>query len=93
MQDFTGVPAIVDLAAMRGSLRKMAATRQGEPACAGRARDRPLVQVDVYGTPEAYVTNASLEKRNAALRLLRWGRRRSATSSCRPTPASCKGEP
>ena len=43
MQDFTGVPAVVDLAAMRDAMAA-AGRRPGEdqPARAGRARDRPL---------------------------------------------------
>ncbi len=43
MQDFTGVPAVVDLAAMRDAMAR-AGRRPGEdqPARPGRARDRPL---------------------------------------------------
>ena len=43
LQDFTGVPAIVDLAAMRDAMRD-ARRRSGthQPAAAGRARHRPL---------------------------------------------------
>jgi aconitate hydratase len=78
MQDFTGVPAIVDLAAMREAFRKMG----GDPAKVNPLVPAELVidhsvQVDVYGTPEAYVTNASLEaKRNAERYVfLRWGQK------------------
>ena len=59
MQDFTGVPAIVDLAAMRDAMAEM-----GGDA----ARINPLVpaelvidhsvQVDAYGTREAFAVNA-----------------------------------
>jgi aconitate hydratase len=78
MQDFTGVPAIVDLAAMREAFRKMG----GDPAKVNPLVPAELVidhsvQVDVYGTPEAYVTNASLEARRNAERyvFLRWGQK------------------
>src|ERR1700761_1887855 len=62
MQDFTGVPAIVDLAAMRDAIK----TLGGDPA-----RVNPLipaelvidhsVQVDEFGTPQAYDANSLLE--------------------------------
>ena len=43
MQDFTGVPAIVDLAAMRDAMDELGGDpAQDQPAGAGRARDRPL---------------------------------------------------
>ena len=43
MQDFTGVPAVVDLAAMRDAMREMGGDpRQDQPAGPGRAGDRPL---------------------------------------------------
>ena len=43
LQDFTGVPCVVDLAAMRdGIVRLGGDPEQGEPAAAGRARDRSL---------------------------------------------------
>src|SRR6516165_7830662 len=62
MQDFTGVPAIVDLAAMRDAIK----TLGGDPE-----RVNPLVpaelvidhsvQVDEFGTPAAYQANSLLE--------------------------------
>ncbi|XNM65375.1 hypothetical protein ACLK2H_07455 [Escherichia coli] len=37
MQDFTGVPAVVDLAAMREAVKRLGeSTRKGESAVAGR---------------------------------------------------------
>ena len=78
MQDFTGVPAVVDLAAMREAFRKMG----GDPAQVNPLVPAELVidhsvQVDAYGTPEAFVTNASLEaKRNGErYAFLRWGQK------------------
>ena len=43
MQDFTGVPAVVDLAAMRDAMRKLGGDpEQDQPAGAGRSRHRPF---------------------------------------------------
>jgi aconitate hydratase len=76
LQDFTGVPAVVDLAAMRDAV----AAAGGDPT-----RINPLipaelvidhsVQVDVFGTPDAFRRNAELEfKRNVErYAFLRWG--------------------
>ena len=78
MQDFTGVPAIVDLAAMRDAIRKMG----GDPD-----RINPLstvdlvidhsVQVDQYGTKDALDINAKLEMERNGERyeFLRWGQK------------------
>jgi aconitate hydratase len=75
MQDFTGVPAVVDLAAMRSAV-----ARAGEDP----ARVNPLVpvdliidhsvQVDLFRTPEAYEANIDWEYRRNGERyaLLRW---------------------
>ncbi len=62
LQDFTGVPCIVDLAAMRDAIASMG----GDPA-----RINPLqpveividhsVQVDAFGSPDAFEANAKLE--------------------------------
>ncbi len=76
MQDFTGVPAVVDLAAMRDAMAKLG----GDPG-----RINPLipaelvidhsVMVDHYGSHEALNLNALLEfKRNVErYTFLRWG--------------------
>jgi aconitate hydratase len=78
MQDFTGVPAVVDLAAMRDAIGGLG----GDPA-----RVNPLIPAelvidhsviaDAYGTPEAFARNAELEfERNGERYLfLRWGQR------------------
>jgi aconitate hydratase len=50
------------------------------------------VQVDEFGTPEAFDVNAALEfsRNKERYAFLRWGQKRSRTSpSCRPTRASC----
>ena len=75
MQDFTGVPAVVDLAAMRSAVARAG----GDPA-----RVNPLVpvdliidhsvQVDLFRSPEAYEANIEWEYRRNGERyaLLRW---------------------
>lgn len=76
MQDFTGVPAVVDLAAMRDAMQKLG----GDPARINPLSPAELVidhsvQVDFFGAPEALEKNAALEfKRNEErYRFLRWG--------------------
>jgi len=76
MQDFTGVPAVVDLAAMRDAM----ATLGGDPAKINPLSPAELVidhsvQVDVYGTDDASEKNASIEFRRNEERyeFLRWG--------------------
>src|ERR687883_1046518 len=62
MQDFTGVPAIVDLAAMRDAMREMG----GDPAKINPLVPAELVidhsvQVDAFGSPQAFQRNAEKE--------------------------------
>jgi aconitate hydratase len=76
MQDFTGVPAVVDLAAMRDAMIDM----NGDPS-----RVNPLIPAelvidhsivaDVYGVPDAFVKNAELEfeRNRERYQFLRWG--------------------
>ena len=62
MQDFTGVPALVDLAAMRDAMeRARRRPRQDRPARPRRPRHRPLVQVDAFGNARAFDINAERE--------------------------------
>ena len=76
MQDFTGVPAIVDLAAMRDAMGAMG----GDPAQINPLVPVELVidhsvQVDAFGTRDAFRRNAEREfERNAErYSFLRWG--------------------
>ncbi len=78
LQDFTGVPAVVDLAAMRDAMAKMG----GDPAKINPLFPSELVidhsvQVDYFGTKEALGLNAKLEfERNVErYQLLRWGQK------------------
>jgi aconitate hydratase len=76
MQDFTGVPAVVDLAAMRDAMVALG----GDPAKVNPLIPAELVIdhsiiADVYGTPDAFVKNAELEfqRNEERYRFLRWG--------------------
>jgi len=62
MQDFTGVPALVDLAAMRSALQRLG----GDPAKISPRVPVDLVidhsvQVDFFASPEALERNAEIE--------------------------------
>ncbi len=76
MQDLTGVPAVVDLAAMRDAMALMG----GDPAKINPLAPAELVidhsvQVDAFGTSDAFAINAAREfERNQERYLfLRWG--------------------
>lgn len=76
LQDFTGVPAIVDLAAMRAAMLQLG----GDPKKINPLSQVDLVidhsvMVDVFGTPDSLAKNTSLEfKRNKErYSFLRWG--------------------
>jgi aconitate hydratase len=76
LQDFTGVPAVVDLAAMRDALSKLG----GDPQRINPLQPVDLVidhsvQVDEYGTDAAFLINTNLEfERNIERYVfLRWG--------------------
>ncbi|HLY59287.1 MAG TPA: aconitate hydratase AcnA [Terriglobia bacterium] len=78
LQDFTGVPAVVDLAAMRSAMKRLG----GDPA-----RINPLVpvdlvidhsvQVDVFGSLVALARNADIEfeRNRERYEFLRWGQK------------------
>ncbi|HKM55322.1 MAG TPA: aconitase family protein, partial [Isosphaeraceae bacterium] len=76
LQDFTGVPAVVDLAAMRDAMRQMG----GDPKKINPLQPVELVidhsvQVDEAGTPTAFAVNAELEfqRNRERYAFLRWG--------------------
>ncbi|GEQ97708.1 hypothetical protein JCM17844_13450 [Iodidimonas gelatinilytica] len=76
MQDFTGVPAVVDLAAMRGAMKALG----GDPQKINPLAPVDLVidhsvMVDVFGTDDAFKRNVDMEmKRNKErYEFLRWG--------------------
>ena len=76
MQDFTGVPAVVDLAAMRDAMEQIG----GDPAAINPLVDVDLVidhsvQVDAFGNERAFAVNAEHDfKRNLErYSFLKWG--------------------
>ncbi|MBI5629313.1 MAG: aconitate hydratase AcnA [Elusimicrobia bacterium] len=78
MQDFTGVPAVVDLAAMRQAMKRMG----GSPDRINPLQPVDLVidhsvQVDSFGTPGAFAENSAIEfKRNKErYAFLKWGQK------------------
>ena len=78
LQDFTGVPAVVDLAAMRAGLADMGgdAARINPVVPADLVIDHS-VQVDYFGTREAYRRNVELEydRNRERYALLRWAQK------------------
>jgi aconitate hydratase len=76
MQDFTGVPAIVDLAAMRDAIRDMGGDEKKiNPLVPAELVIDHSVQVDAFGTPAAFQRNADLEfeRNKERYAFLRWG--------------------
>src|SRR5499427_608185 len=76
MQDFTGVPAVVDLASMRDAMTKLG----GDPALINPLQPAELVidhsvQVDAFGKAQAFALNAELEfqRNKERYAFLRWG--------------------
>jgi aconitate hydratase len=76
LQDFTGVPCVVDLAAMRDAMQQLG----GDPSLINPLQPVELVidhsvQVDEFGTPQAFETNALLEfeRNKERYSFLRWG--------------------
>ncbi|MCS7167130.1 MAG: aconitate hydratase AcnA [Gemmatales bacterium] len=76
LQDFTGVPALVDLAAMREAIQRFG----GDPRRVNPLQPAELVidhsvQVDAFGQPEAWQINSELEYQRNRERyvFLRWG--------------------
>jgi aconitate hydratase len=76
MQDFTGVPAIVDLAAMRDAMVEMGGDgTKINPLVPAELVIDHSVQVDVYGSADAFGRNAELEfeRNRERYAFLRWG--------------------
>jgi aconitate hydratase len=76
LQDFTGVPCVVDLAAMRDGIVRLG----GDPAKVNPLQPVELVidhsvQVDYFGQPNAFQLNAELEfsRNKERYAFLRWG--------------------
>jgi aconitate hydratase len=76
MQDFTGVPAIVDLAAMRDAMKAMGGDpNKINPLVPAELVIDHSVQVDVFGSKFAFERNAELEfeRNKERYQFLRWG--------------------
>ncbi len=76
MQDFTGVPAVVDLAAMREAMVKLGGNPDEiNPLSPAELVIDHSVQVDAYGSRESLLQNTVIEfKRNSErYEFLRWG--------------------
>ena len=87
LQDFTGVPCVVDLAAMRDALKKMGADpKKANPLVPVDLVIDHSVQVDHYGTNDAFQLNALLEfqRNQERYSFLRWGQ--SAFENFRAVP-------
>lgn len=78
MQDFTGVPAVVDLAAMRDAMREMKGdATKINPLCPVDLVIDHSVQVDHFGTPTALTENTQIEmqRNHERYSLLKWGQK------------------
>ncbi|HEX4809141.1 MAG TPA: aconitate hydratase AcnA [Bryobacteraceae bacterium] len=87
LQDFTGVPCIVDLAAMRDALRGMGANPElANPLIPADLVIDHSVQVDAFGSAQAFQENAILEfsRNQERYAFLRWGQ--TAFSNFRVVP-------
>ena len=76
MQDFTGVPAIVDLAAMRDAMKQLGRDPEKiNPLQPAELVIDHSVQVDEYGTKRSYDINAALEfsRNRERYAFLKWG--------------------
>jgi len=89
LQDFTGVPAVVDLAAMRDAMAALGGDpARIEPRCPAELVIDHSIQVDAYGTAEALVHNVAREhaRNRERYALLRWAQ--GAFASFRVVPPS-----
>ena len=76
LQDFTGVPAVVDLAAMRDAMKALGGDAGLiNPLVPAELVIDHSVQVDEFGTPKAFQLNAELEfqRNKERYAFLRWG--------------------
>ena len=78
MQDFTGVPAVVDLATMREAMKDLGgdATKINPLAPAELVIDHSVI-ADVFGTADSFARNVEIEydRNEERYQFLRWGQR------------------
>jgi aconitate hydratase len=78
LQDFTGVPCVVDLAVMRDALRDMGSDpKRANPLISVDLVIDHSVQVDQFGSKDAFAFNALLEfqRNQERYAFLRWGQK------------------
>jgi aconitate hydratase len=78
LQDFTGVPAVVDFAAMRDAMKRMGGDpRRINPLLPAELVIDHSVQVDAFGSGLAFRTNAEMEfaRNRERYAFLRWGQK------------------
>ncbi|HEX6218385.1 MAG TPA: aconitase family protein, partial [Sphingomicrobium sp.] len=76
MQDFTGVPAVVDLAAMRDAMKQLGGDPQKiNPLVPVHLVIDHSVMVDAFGTPQSFGRNVELEyaRNGERYEFLKWG--------------------
>ncbi len=76
LQDFTGVPAVCDLAAMRAAMKRLGGDPEKiNPLCPVDLVIDHSVQVDHFGSSQAFEKNTALEyeRNNERYQFLRWG--------------------
>jgi aconitate hydratase len=78
LQDFTGVPAVVDLASMRGAVKRLGGeAKRINPLVPVDLVIDHSVQVDVFASPDALQKNAEIEfgRNRERYEFLRWGQK------------------
>ncbi|HEU0196073.1 MAG TPA: aconitate hydratase AcnA [Nevskiaceae bacterium] len=76
LQDFTGVPSVVDLAAMRDAMKRLGGDpKQVNPVTPAELVIDHSVQVDAFGSADAFSLNAKIEfdRNKERYEFLRWG--------------------
>ncbi len=87
LQDFTGVPCVVDLAAMRDAVKKLGGDANViNPLVACDLVIDHSVQVDAFGSAQALTINAGkeFERNNERYEFLKWGKQSLANFTCVP---------
>jgi len=76
LQDLTGVPAVVDLAAMREAMQALGGdATKINPLCPAELVIDHSVVADVFGSPDAFTRNVEIEfsRNHERFQFLRWG--------------------
>src|SRR5271154_4097381 len=76
LQDLTGVPAVVDLAAMREAMRALGGdATKINPLCPAELVIDHSVVADVFGSPDAFTRNVEIEfsRNHERFQFVRWG--------------------